>query len=139
VDSDVQGAIVKRVLLYWSACMLFLTLPIILVMTVADPSVFWTDHIPTLISRFWPVYLIMLALLPFLIRDALVLSHRFCGPVIRVLKGLDEYTETGVYTEINFRDQDFWKPMANAINLAIAKSVNESVTLQANEQRSDCR
>ena len=126
VDSVVQGAIIKRVLIYWSACMLFLTLPIILAMTASDPSVLWIKHIPAVLTRFWPVYVIMVVLLPFLIRDALTLSHRFCGPVIRLLKGLNEYSETGVYNEIRFREQDFWKPMATAINVAIAQASGET-------------
>jgi hypothetical protein len=139
VDSDVQGAIIQRVLVYWGACLLFLTLPIILVMTLSEPSVSWFEHLPTVAARFWPVYVIMVALLPFLIRDALTLSHRFCGPVTRVLKGLDEFCETGVYNEICFREQDFWKPMATAINSAIVKSGVEPVKMQPSDDRSGCR
>lgn len=125
VDSDVQGAIITRVLIYWAACLLFLTLPIILVMTVAAPTVPWIQHLPTVVLRFWPMYSIMVVLLPFLIRDALTLSHRFCGPVARLLKSLNDYNETGVYDEMIFRDQDFWKPLATAINLSIAKSARQ--------------
>lgn len=128
VDSDVQGAIITRVLMYWSACLLFLTLPIILVMTVAEPSVPWIHHLPSVVFRFWPMYLIMLVLLPFLIRDALTLSHRFCGPITRVLKSLNDYHETGVYEEMVFRDHDFWKPVAVAVNQAIAKAQNGGTT-----------
>ena len=126
VDCVVQGAIIKRVLIYWSACMLFLTLPIILAMTVSNPSILWIKHVPAVLERFWPVYLVMVALLPFLIRDAVSLSHRFCGPVTRLLIDLREYSETGVYNKIRFRDHDFWKPMATAINAAVAQASGET-------------
>jgi hypothetical protein len=139
VDSDVQGAIITRVLMYWSACLLFLTLPIILVMTVAAPSVPWIQHLPTVVLRFWPMYVIMIVLLPFLIRDALTLSHRFCGPITRVLKSLNDFNETGVYEDMIFRDQDFWKPVATAINLSIAKAARHgsgAATAGSDEQPS---
>ena len=122
VDSNVQGAIIKRVLFYWCACLMFVTLPIILTMTLSDPSVYWFEHIPAVGARFWPIYLVMLILLPFLIRDALAMSNRFCGPVSRMMHGLKEFNENGEFETIRFRDSDFWQPMANALNNALTKA-----------------
>ena len=121
VDSNVQGSIVARVLCYWAACLLFMTLPIILMMSLASPGVIWFDHLPVIVARFWPVFLVMFILLPFLIRDALMMSNRFCGPVIRMMRALKRYNETGEYEEIQFRGADFWQPMADALNAAILK------------------
>ena len=126
VDSVIQGAIIKRVLAYWFACLLFLTLPMVLTMTIMQPEVLFVDHIPTVLKRFWPVYLILALMLPFLVRDALSLSNRFCGPMTRLLGGIKQYNETGVYNDIKFRERDFWKPVATAINTAMQKSQGEN-------------
>ena len=126
VDSAIQGAIIKRVLAYWFACLLFLTLPMVLTMTIMQPEILFVDHIPTVLKRFWPVYLILVLMLPFLVRDALSLSNRFCGPMTRLLGGIKQYNETGVYNDIKFRERDFWKPVATAINTAMQKSQGEN-------------
>ena len=126
VDSVIQGAIIKRVLAYWFACLLFLTLPMVLTMTIMQPEILFVDHIPTVMKRFWPVYLILALMLPFLVRDALSLGNRFCGPMTRLLGGIKQYNETGVYNDIKFRERDFWKPVATAINTAMQKSQGEN-------------
>lgn len=116
VDSDVQGAILKKILCYWMACLLFVTLPILLTMTTVEPNVMFYEHVGPMFKRFWPIYLTLGLLLPFVIRDALKMSNRFCGPMRRVLNELNRVNEGGDFQRVEFRGDDFWKPLADAIN-----------------------
>jgi hypothetical protein len=116
VDSDVQGAILKRIFFYWCACLLFLTLPILLTKTSIEPQQYFFEHMGPLFVRFWPIYLTLGLLLPFIMRDALKMSNRFCGPMTRVLNELERVNDGGEFQKVEFRDNDFWKPLADAIN-----------------------
>ncbi|MEM7311769.1 MAG: hypothetical protein AAF497_01330, partial [Planctomycetota bacterium] len=116
VDSVVQGAILKRIFLYWGTCVLFVTLPILLTMTTMQPDKYFYEHLGPLIQRFWPIYLTLSLLLPFVMRDALKMSNRFCGPMTRVITELRRVNEGGEFKKVEFRTDDFWKPLADAIN-----------------------
>lgn len=41
VDRDIQGAVVRRILFYWFACLLFLTIPVV----IANPELFFFEHL----------------------------------------------------------------------------------------------
>ena len=121
VDRHVQGAIVRRAISYWAASLIVITISLVLFMTLANMQVSWLEHFTQLIRRIWPALLVMVVLLPLFIRDALQLTNRFCGPVKRILDSLNEYNRSGVFRPIQFREGDFWHPLAEALNRAMAK------------------
>lgn len=45
VDRDIQGAVVRRILFYWFACLFFLTIPVVIAKTMANPELFFFEHL----------------------------------------------------------------------------------------------
>lgn len=121
VDHKIQSTIVRRVTFYWLTCISFLTFTLLLVATVADPSKFFFQHLSTVFVRFWPVYLLMGALLPLTIIDAIRLSHRMAGPIFRLKKHLANIAEGQEAQPLAFRDDDFWQDLAEHVDQAMAK------------------
>ena len=119
VDKEVQTAIMKRVMCYWLACIAFFSLMIWCYECLARPDQMFYEHVGPMFRRLLPVYVTMLALLPFLLYDSIRFSNRFCGPLQRVMNELDDYAKTGQVSRITFRDNDFWQTLADRISTVI--------------------
>ena len=84
----------------------------------------------------------MVLLLPSFIYDAVKLSNRFAGPMVRLKNELGKAADSGELKEISFREGDFWAEIAESYNSMI-RSVNEkngtpvdkSELADANEQK----
>ena len=63
VDSEVQGAIVKRLLVYWASCMLFVTVSLTIVRTLAAPEQFLWEHFAETLQQYWPILTALTAIL----------------------------------------------------------------------------
>lgn len=124
VDADVQGAIVRKVFVYWAACLLFITLPLLWAAIAEDPSKYFFDHLGPLWQRYCPIYFAMMALLPFTLWDALRLSHRISGPVLRVRQQLDRINSGLPFSNLEFRGNDFWHDLADQVNQLSKKTLS---------------
>ena len=120
VDKSVQGAIVARVICYWAACVLFMTLPLVLFRFSLEPSVFIVDHLQVVVTTYAPIYGLVTLLLPFAILDSLKLSNRFVGPILRVRSKLQQVNQGAEYSPISLRHSDFWHDLADSLNTLIA-------------------
>lgn len=116
IDEDVQGAIVWRVSVYWSACFLLVTIPLVWTAIWQDPSRTFVEHMGPVWQRFGPVYVCLFMLLPIILWDALRLSHRIAGPILRVRRQLVQMNSGQPYSELHFRGSDFWQEMADQVN-----------------------
>ncbi len=116
IDPQVQGPIVRRVIVYWSACISFVMLPMLLARVVADPSVFVLNHVPGLIAQYWPILMCMTVMLPLAVLDALKLSNRFAGPIFRIRHELKKHNEGQPVNKIVLRSDDYWHDIANEFN-----------------------
>jgi hypothetical protein len=72
----------------------------------------WWDSLRS--SLIW-FCLTMLVLTPILVYDAIKLSHRFVGPIVRVERQLRDMIEER-YEEVRFRKDDFWLTLADTLN-----------------------
>ncbi len=122
VDHQVQGTILLRIGWYWLFCFLFVSLSVLLFQTLSHPDQPFQDHVVPVLARFWPVYLALVVIAPFVLYDALKVSNRFCGPLQRVVRELEHYNRTGEYNGLTFRDNDFWQPLSHALSEAIDRS-----------------
>lgn len=118
IDGNVQGTIIKRVILYWAACVAFMTLPLILGKVYEEPQVFILSQIGAVASRYWPVYLVMTCMLPFAITDSLRLSNKLVGPIIRIKSELQKVNQGMPFRSISLREDDFCHDLASEINQA---------------------
>ena len=116
IDEDVQGAIVWRVSVYWAACFLLITVPLVSISTWQDPSRSFVAHLGVVWQEFGPVYVSFLLLLPIILFDALRMSHRIAGPILRVRRQLVQINSGEPYSELHFRGSDFWQEMADQVN-----------------------
>ena len=115
-DAEVQTGLLKRMAYYWIACILFLTLPLALIKTVAQPDVFFVDNIKSVFANHWPLLLMLIFFLPFAMNDAVRFSNRFVGPIYRLRTELRAFENGGKFKKIKFRQGDFWQDMLPGLN-----------------------
>ncbi len=132
VDKGVQGALARRVAMYWVVCSwgIFCVLagfPIGVTLALG------ADNAPTVSSLlfhawldFWPSLLASILMLPLIVWDLLRLSHRFVGPMIRLRNAMRDLADGKHVAPIKFRDGDFWSEFAEQFNQIAARI--ESVT-----------
>ena len=116
IDENVQGAIVWRVSVYWAACFLLVTIPLVTIANWQDPTRSSIEHLGLAWQRFGPAYVCLFMLLPIILWDALRLSHRIAGPILRVRRQLVQINSGEPFSELHFRDSDFWQEMADQVN-----------------------
>jgi hypothetical protein len=135
IDLPIQGALLVRVALYWTVCVLAQVLIInvvsVLASTSAAPNAFL---VPALQLR-WLLQLVVLAsvlVLPVILLDVLRLSHRWVGPVSRLRSSLQSLSRGDAVEPISFRAGDFWQEMAGDFNV-IAAELNRQRKATADE------
>lgn len=138
VDTAVQFDLLKRVLFYGLASILFLTLPIAFAKTLSDPSVFFLDHIGNVFRNHWPVLMMTVFFVPFAMNDILKFSNRFVGPIYRIRAEFKNFEQSGRIKSIKFRDGDYWHDLANGLN-QITQRLNELEDLHASDTGSRSR
>jgi hypothetical protein len=120
IDREVQGALMLRVMLYWMFCLLSISLMLICWNAYTGPSRRFIELATELYHRYGPALSASLMLLPIVMMDVLRMSNRFVGPVLRLRRGLRDVAEGRPAQPLNFRDDDFWRDMANDFNRAAA-------------------
>ena len=127
VDSEVQGALVMRVVGYWLTCMLAVTLMLLCWQIVTGPTRLFHTHV----SRLWffhgPALVAALVLVPVIMFDMMRLSNRFAGPLFRLRRSMKALADGEPVEPLHFRNNDFWKELADQFN-AVAAKVNTAET-----------
>ncbi len=124
VDADVQGTLVRRIGFYWLACLTFITIPLLWFAIAEDPTRYVYQHLGPIWQRHWPIYLAIFCLVPLTMWDALRVSHRIAGPVLRIRKQLVRINEGEPFTDLEFRTNDFWQDLAGQINQLSKKTLS---------------
>ncbi len=134
VDRDVQGALVKRIASQWIAFVLSLSVLLIAFQYFERPMDSFDDQVRLFFSRHLVLFIVLVVLLPLFIYDALKLSHRFAGPMVRVRRMLGQLAAGEPTDPLHFRDGDFWNDVATNFNAIRAKLQREPANGQANGQ-----
>ena len=131
VDKRVQGALARRVVLYWGIC-LWGTFCVLAGFPIAVSACFAFDNGPTMGQlvfnawlKFWPLLVASLFILPFVTWDVLRVSHRFAGPMVRLRHGMRDLAAGQEVSTMKFRDGDFWTEFADEFN-RLAESVQQN-------------
>lgn len=74
----------------------------------------------TLQTAVWSFVGAAVLLIPVLVWDAIKMSHRFVGPIIRMKRAIRAIGE-GRYQEIKLRKGDYWHELASELNQMQAK------------------
>jgi len=96
------------------------------------PTEPWSETLRLTWQRILPFAMISLVLAPAFIWDAMKLSNRFAGPIVRVRKFLAQIANGQSPNPVEFRSGDFWKSLAQDLNRAFAAR-KSAVTSQAKE------
>ena len=116
IDPTVQGVMLRRALIYWSACVLLIVLPFLIGKTLREPQKFFFEDIGELWTRVGPVLICAVLALPFLIYDIIQLTNRFAGPMFRLRREMHRLANGEPVRRIHFRDGDYWHEFATYFN-----------------------
>ena len=117
VDTHVQGALLRRILMHWVVFFLVSGMTLALMMAlVGDPALGMVERITSQTGMFTLLSLVMLALLPVFMLDTTRFSNRFVGPIGRLRRHLRELGTEQNTEPCSFRDNDFWAGMADEFN-----------------------
>lgn len=121
VDPDVQGALIKRVVIYWLACVITVSLFILCSWVLIGRAGIFITHFDEMWFYYSPALVASLLLLPLLVTDIIRFSNRFVGPLVRLRRGLRAVGRGESTCPIRFRDGDFWKEFALEYNAVLRR------------------
>ncbi len=124
VDREVQSSLLRRLSAHWVLFMVANVMAITLWTKLMDtPTEPWSETFALTWQRVVPFLLVSFALAPVFILDAVKLSNRFAGPIVRVRRALAQIADGQTPKALEFRHGDFWKSLAVDLNRAFAKKL----------------
>lgn len=134
IDRNVQGALVIRVILYWVIAAIYLVGGMACSQFYSHPSWTASQHFSKLYGEIWPWAPTAILILPLVIFDVIRLSNWFVGPIYRLRQHLQLLINDSYCRGLAFRDDDYWRDLAQPINVLQAEIVRlkaEIATLQS--------
>ena len=116
IDKDVQGAVLRRTILYSVCCVVYFMVIMFFTTTADSPNANWFETVLLCLDEavYWAPGLMLLA--PVIAYDLLTLTNRFAGPVFRLRREMQLLTSGEDAYELSFRDGDYWMEMADLFN-----------------------
>jgi hypothetical protein len=121
IDSDVQGALARRILLHWVTFMSVAFLVSFILQVLANPFRPISAHLQDLWVTHGPFLLVMVFLLPVFVMDSIKLSHRFAGPIYALRRAIREVAAGQAPRKLKFRRRDFWQDLAGDYNAMLTQ------------------
>lgn len=121
IDPKVQGALIRRivwhyVIFFGTACTFAFFLQIL-----ADPLTPLNEHLSKLWLTQGPFIVVAACLLPVFMRDTVMISHRFVGPILRIRNTIQEASRNDNVALVKLRPGDFWVDLADDLNGLLTK------------------
>lgn len=122
VDHQVQRSLLLRIVGHWVAAAVA-SLAFLTVMQVfgAAEQLTLGEHAALLWEKYGVLVVVVGTLTPVFLYDTLKLSHRFAGPMVSFRKALADLAKGESIQPIDFRQDDFWKDIAENLNSVAAK------------------
>jgi hypothetical protein len=127
VDFEVQTSLLRRMVLQWVSFLFVNALALYCwtyLLSGAEEPV--GGHMTRFVQLYLPVIVVSLALLPVFLLDAAKLSNRFVGPILRVRRALAEAASGNCVKPLHFRENDFWRSLADDLNSVLKLESKES-------------
>jgi hypothetical protein len=121
IDSHVQGALARRIILHWLVFMLVASAAAFVLQVLSDPFRELSAHFKDLWWSQGPFLLVMLFLMPVFVMDAIKLSHRFAGPIFSLRREIRGIAAGEKPRKLKFRQLDFWQDLAEDYNAMLSK------------------
>jgi hypothetical protein len=121
IDSNVQGALARRIIVHWLVFMLVTAFVSFVIQVLANPFRPISDHLQDLWVTQGPFLLVMVFLLPVFVMDTVKLSHRFAGPIFSLRRAIQDIAQGKPPRRLKFRKRDFWHGLADDYNAMLTK------------------
>jgi hypothetical protein len=122
IDSDVQGALARRIILHWVVFLLVASLAAFLLQVLSNPFRPLADHAQDLWWTHGPFIVVMAFLLPVFVVDSIKISHRFAGPIFSLRRAMREVAEGKPPRKLKFRNGDFWHELSEDFNAVLVRA-----------------
>ena len=126
IDSDVQGALTRRLIWHWFVFLVVASVTAYLLQVLSNPFKSQMDHVRELWWTQGPFLVVLLFLLPVFVVDTVKLSHRFAGPIFNLRRAMGEVAEGKPPRKLQFRDNDFWHDLSAEYNAMITRLAPEA-------------
>lgn len=122
VDHEVQGVLVRQLVLHWmvAGLVMFLFLFVMQVLSSPDRST-PGGYLEAMWIRYSPLFVAMITVFPVFAYDSIKLSHRFAGPMVSFRAALARLARGERINEISFRRKDFWQSISKDLNAIAAR------------------
>jgi hypothetical protein len=116
IDSRVQGALARRIILHWLVFLSVALLVSFILQVLTDPFRPLTAHLGNVWWTHGPFLLVTAFLLPVFVVDTIKVSHRFAGPIFALRRAIREIAQGKPPRKLKFRRKDFWQNLADDYN-----------------------
>jgi len=121
IDSNVQGALARRIILHWLAFLSVASFVAFVLQVLSNPFRPLSDHFQDLWWSQGPFLVVMVFLLPVFILDSIKLSHRFAGPIFSLRRTIRAVAQGEAPRKLKFRRRDFWHDLADDYNAMLVR------------------
>ena len=121
IDKAVQGALVKRTVIYFFLSMATIVLTLLVWRVFTGPARMFYTHFDDIWFHNGAVFVIMALFLPLIIVDCIKISNRFCGPAMRLRRALHNLAHGKPAAVLKFRDADYWQTFADDFNILLKR------------------
>jgi hypothetical protein len=137
VDPQVQGALVRRLVIHWLAFVAVAGLVAFCLQVLTNPFQPLGEHLRQVYWTHGPFLLVMVFMLPVFVTDTIKISHRFAGPIYRLRQTIRSLAANEPYRPLKFRDFDFWKGLAEDFNRMVDRLQAGPITRLAADDLED--
>jgi hypothetical protein len=121
VDPKVQGALLVRLLGYWTVTIVTVTALVLCWRIVTTPPRAFLTLVSEMLFHYGAALVASCLLLPLIVLDCVRMSNRFAGPLYRVRRCMRDLAAGLPVPPIHFREGDFWTDVANEFNAVSAR------------------
>lgn len=127
IDREIQTSLARRLLLHWLLFLLASVLGVVIwTRLIEAPLESWSAVWTISMGHLAPILIVAFSLVPLFIWDAIGLSNRFAGPIIRVRRTLSDLADGKSPQLVEFRSGDFWQTLASDLNRLLLSSKSKS-------------
>jgi hypothetical protein len=116
IDSAVQGALARYIIVHWLSFVLITSLITLMLQWLWNPSRPLVDHLQDVLWRHGPFLVAISLLLPAFVIDIIRLSHGIVGPVYRLRRAMREVASGKPPQKLSLRVGGFWPDLAGDFN-----------------------
>jgi hypothetical protein len=116
VDRQVQGALIRRAVVYVLLAVVLIALISSLCIAVLEGPISGRQLAERMWARLGPAWVASILLIPVIVIDCIRLSNRFAGPMLRLRRAMKDVGDGKDVSLIRFRKGDFWYDFAEDFN-----------------------